>query len=554
MSSPFQGILVEQNEARTYESVRQGQPVDSHPGHVHLTRNLLWLFLVIGAAGCISPEKTETFRDKGDVFTIRSADRALAFMERGLTAFRRGNDAEAARYFDKAMGIADGVVANDFKAKMARSYFYEEKTKTYIGEPYERALCFFYRGLLYWNKADYDNARACFRSAIVHGSQGGAFVAGDFVLFDYLEGFATYLLNKDASDELRRARAIAGDKRLPDYSRANLCLLIEVGDGPIKVGTGSYQQELRYTRPKCDVAGIRLTLMQKRVDVALLDDVVSQAPRHGRKEMNVILSEKARLKADKEQRAETWLSGGTITNHHWWGTTTTSGNLPGEVDSFIAENTKPKADTRCWSNLPQYLSFCIETVPPGPHSLQFEFLDKHGVPIEVLTQNLEVTVPKEGSFVKWIYTPGMQSGPSKPLSAGLGSLFNSVPAGREFPIHTQPCAANFEDTWEAVLQSLVARGEVGLQANKETGLILTGKSKHGIVGFSRFRQYLVEVRSKSPNLTEVRFVQLLYYLHVSSVGFGGVGGELQRETNEDVNSREKAAFLKMLNQKIATRQ
>jgi len=479
---------------------------------------MLALLILAAAVGCVAPERTETIRDKNQIVTIRSKDRALARMELGLAALRKGDDHEAETHFDKAMGISGGIIANDFKAKLARSYFWDEQTKTYIGEPYERALCFFYRGLLYWKSKEYDNARACFRSAVIHGGQGEEFTPGDFVLFDYLDGFASYLLHQEAGDQLKRARNLGGQKALPDFGEANLYLFFEIGEGPIKVAKGRYDQELRYERPTCEATGIRFSINGQKMEVPLWDDIVDQASRHGRREMNRILAEKAKLKGESETRANILLSGGTIRKTNWWGTSSTSGNLPGMLSDILSKSTKPRADTRSWGNLPQHLAFSGQSLPFGSHTLQIEFLNQQGIPLEGLTQSLSINVPEKGSTTAFIYTPGRRSGPSRRLAAGLEDLFKTVPDGRAFPLSSEIFQAPSDAVWEAVAAALEQReksmlSQVGLQANKDTGLIMTRVTRHGMLGFPLYRQYLVEVRPNSPKETELRFVQLLYRMH-----------------------------------------
>ena len=78
---------------------------------------------------------------------------------------RRGDDAVAKEKLDDAIARIGGIIANSADAARARSLFSPESSKVFIGEPYERVMAFYYRGLLYWRDGQPDNARACFRSA-----------------------------------------------------------------------------------------------------------------------------------------------------------------------------------------------------------------------------------------------------------------------------------------------------------------------------------------------------------------------------------------------------
>ena len=136
-------------------------------------------------------------------------DRVLWQYRVGLTALRQGDYEEAKRQFDDAITRIGGIYSSDAAAKKARSYFHHEAKKTFIGEPYERVMAYYYRGLLYWRDGEVDNARACFRSAQLQDADTEAHeYAADYVLLDYLDGFATVKLGGEAADELGRAQKV----------------------------------------------------------------------------------------------------------------------------------------------------------------------------------------------------------------------------------------------------------------------------------------------------------------------------------------------------------
>src|SRR6185295_11142089 len=110
---------------------------------------------------------------------------------------------------------------NDEAAKRARSYFSPERSKTFIGEPYERVMAYYYRGLLYWRDGELDNARACFRNAqFIDSAAVEQGYRGDYVLFDYLDGLATARLGDDGGDAFARANKLAKHD-LPAYNAAD---------------------------------------------------------------------------------------------------------------------------------------------------------------------------------------------------------------------------------------------------------------------------------------------------------------------------------------------
>ena len=87
-------------------------------------------------------------------------DRVLWQYRTALAALRRGRDDEARGLLDDALLTAGGVLAHDPNARKARSYFHREARKTFLGEPYERVMAYYYRGILYWKDGELDNARS----------------------------------------------------------------------------------------------------------------------------------------------------------------------------------------------------------------------------------------------------------------------------------------------------------------------------------------------------------------------------------------------------------
>src|SRR3954468_16633970 len=137
-----------------------------------------------------------------------SKDKVLLEYRSGLSALRQGNYAEAQRMLDDALLTIGGIIGTEDKsAKKSRHYFSEESKKTFIGEPYERCMAYFYRGIVYWMNGEPDNARACFRNAEIQDSDTeNRDYANDWILMDYLDGLVSMRLSSDGSDALARAQ------------------------------------------------------------------------------------------------------------------------------------------------------------------------------------------------------------------------------------------------------------------------------------------------------------------------------------------------------------
>jgi len=67
----------------------------------------------------------------------------------GLAAIEAGRPRLAERAFDMAAARILRIYADDPNARQARSLWSAESVKDWKGEPYERAMTFYYRGLLY---------------------------------------------------------------------------------------------------------------------------------------------------------------------------------------------------------------------------------------------------------------------------------------------------------------------------------------------------------------------------------------------------------------------
>src|SRR5262245_5362236 len=215
-------------------------------------------------------------------------DKVLWQYRTAVAAMRQGKFDVAKQNLDDALTTLGGIYGNDPEAKKARGYFHAEAKKTFIGEPYERSMAYVYRGILYWMDGQPDNARACFRSAEFEDSDAEKHeYRGDWVLCDYLDGFASVKLGGDGSDAFKRAQESSKNITLPPYNpKANALLFIEFGPGPTKFATGQYAQELRFTSPPSTVKSVSLKIESLNVPVAPSDDVCFQATTRGGRVMD----------------------------------------------------------------------------------------------------------------------------------------------------------------------------------------------------------------------------------------------------------------------------
>jgi hypothetical protein len=329
-------------------------------------------------------------------------DKVLWEYRTAAAAMRQGQFGLARQNLDDALTTLRGIYGADADARKARGYFHAEAKKTFIGEPYERAMAYVYRGILYWMDGEPDNARACFRSAEVEDSDTENHeYAGDWVLPDYLDGLATTKLSGDGSDALKRAQANAKAINLPPYdSKANVLVFLEFGPGPTKFASGQYAEQLHFDAKPSPIASARLKVDSLEIPVAPTDDVGFQATTRGGRVMDHILGNKAVFKETTDVAGNVALIGGL-------GTAALSRDrtaqevglgvaLAGLVSKIVSAATTPEADIRAWDNLPHYLSFASFPLLPGEHLLTVEFIDPAGQVVPGLTKTITVQVPADG--------------------------------------------------------------------------------------------------------------------------------------------------------------
>lgn len=116
-------------------------------------------------------------------------NQVLNRLRAGLTAMEFGYNSLASKTFDEALLTIETIYGGDEKAKQARALFTAEDRKVFRGEPYERAMAFYYRGVLYLMEGDYENARASFRSGSLQDTLAEKEeYQQDFALLEFLEG------------------------------------------------------------------------------------------------------------------------------------------------------------------------------------------------------------------------------------------------------------------------------------------------------------------------------------------------------------------------------
>lgn len=371
-------------------------------------------------AGCVAPprptarnfSRAATAADRAPLPPVER-DRVLFDYRAAATALRLGRDDEAKAKLDDAIARIGGIITNDAAATRARSLFSAESTKTFIGEPYERVMAYYYRGILYWRDGQPDNARACFRSGqVIDSDPEHANYDADYVLLDYLDGLASAKLAGDGSDAFSRAQQRAGEKfSLQPYDvAANVLVFAEYGYGPRKFRGGQYGEQLRFLAADSPTHSARLVLDDGRriVPLPAYDDLGYQASTRGGRVMDHILGNKAVFKATTDAASDVALAGSAIAleeshrrdrkgkDDDAAEATAVGLGLLGIIGKIASSAAQPEADIRQWDNLPQRLSFAALKLPAGAHRGRIEFLARDGSVLEQRTRDVSFVVHGDG--------------------------------------------------------------------------------------------------------------------------------------------------------------
>ena len=111
----------------------------------------------------------------------------------GFLAFELGRPRLAQAQLENDAQAIETVYADNPAAELARSNFAREDVKDFKGEPFERAMVFYYLGLRYLALGDFENARASFKAGEYQDSLSRAEkYQADFALLNFLAGWAAH--------------------------------------------------------------------------------------------------------------------------------------------------------------------------------------------------------------------------------------------------------------------------------------------------------------------------------------------------------------------------
>ena len=310
----------------------------------------------------------------------------LNHLRAGVAAMEIGSLDQAGASFDEAIVRIETIYADNPAAAQARSKFTKENIKDFKGEPYERAMAFYYSGLVYLMEGDFENARARFRGGQLQDSFAeDQTYAADFASLAWLEGWASQCLDQPRAAAEKYAEATSGRPGLPPPpADADMLLVAESGTGPTKAGEGEHREKLVFNEGSSD-GGATFVLGDHQVTVSMAEDIYYQAMTRGGREIDGILEGKAAFKDTAQTAGEIGLAGGyglTQAANQNMQAASMYGAQPSQFDAImglvgvgvsaaglisniVAEATTPEADIRYWDNLPSQLHLGATRRPDG---------------------------------------------------------------------------------------------------------------------------------------------------------------------------------------------
>jgi tetratricopeptide (TPR) repeat protein len=391
------------------------------------------VFLVLGLAGCASSAKPH------QVMTLTNLEAAtlaqqpaylqplfkklfeegrhnevLNRMEIGTAAFYQGDLDLARESFDIALARIETVYAADEQAQQARSLWHEEGRKDFKGEPYERAMAYYYRGLIYLVDAEYDNARASF----VTGLMQDAFAEeeqnrSDLAILMLLAGWSAQKMgsNSLAQEAYAELQALRPDFPIP-AADDNVLVIAETGYSPRKLADGVGHYELVFRRGKqFNEKSVVFSADTAVPQVQPIEDVFWQASSRGGRPIDAIIEGKATFRQMNAEMGKTLGELGVAANVFAplaEGNLGQAGNalaLVGVAQMALSMNVKPRADTRYWSRLPDTLHATTYQELSGEASLtqdwQASYRDIDGQPLELSSGGFSEYLDKNGNRVIW---------------------------------------------------------------------------------------------------------------------------------------------------------
>lgn len=245
------------------------------------------------------------------VRAMPSVNRAMMFADWGLVALHANNVPLAREMLDRAVGIMGAMTIEGEREKKVKSLTGKEEEKLFKGEPHERVMVYLYRGLLYMAEGDYDNAQACFKSALLQDAlaegrnERANWLTADLLLATCMRLVGDANLSESLdSIKVRYGTEVGAEMIALAEDAPRIIILVGVGNPPEKRAIKGYGEELAYAACPSRVRAIRVLSGSGCHEVFQTDDVCQQAVTRGRRKMDEILAQKAQIRKQTQSAGD----------------------------------------------------------------------------------------------------------------------------------------------------------------------------------------------------------------------------------------------------------
>ncbi|GAC13827.1 hypothetical protein [Aliiglaciecola lipolytica] len=293
-------------------------------------------------------------------------DQVLVNMRAGVTALEHGDHHITRRLMEDAYTRIETIYADNKAAKAARSNYVEEANKDFKGEPYERAMVGYYLGIADMLNDNLQSAKTAFSWGEYQDTMSaGEEYQADMTSLMFLRGWA-----KHCAGETSAAKDDFAAANLTPQQNANLLVLIESGQGPVKYASGKHSEKLKFkAAPQTDNGFIKIKFNEQNFYPDKIEDLVHQATTRNGRSIDAILQGKAEFKDSTKNVADVAAATATASLTYanvssMYGDHNSAQNasaigalfaLGSLVAGAMSENTIPEADTRQWNNLPRFI-------------------------------------------------------------------------------------------------------------------------------------------------------------------------------------------------------
>jgi len=414
----------------------------------------------------VATRTSELAPQYGALYTEGTRNAVLNNVRVGLAEMELGHFVAAETAFDGAIAQIETIYADDPRAKEARSTWQKESVKDFKGEPYERAMAYYYRGVLYLRAGDYENARASFLAGEFQDSVAEAEeYSADFAALNYLAGWSSSCLGDTGrANELYSKAAQFSPGLAAPSPESNLLMIAELGKAPVKKATGKHDELLSFEagEPTSDLSAtfaIDAGAGEQKFAATSATSISHQALTRGGRPIEAVLNGKAQFKdnmgavgAAGQEIGRQAMNMGMLSNNSDLAGAGAIIGVIGLFASMAADAAQPDADTRYWETLPDSIHLATATRPAEAWNLKVEFPGSGRTAAAAV-----LSEPSQKCSVAWTRSesalPLTASAPHTELSASQARKLQKKYGAADRMFREQLAAAKTEPTVETVAQA-----------------------------------------------------------------------------------------------------